>query len=635
MSAGFRHDMPFGAAVAPDGGPVTFRLWAPAQEQVTLVIGAASDTTSSASGRAPETEVAMARTPDGWVEARVDRARAPVGSAYCFALADGFRVPDPAARAQVHDVHGPSLVVDPEAYRWQHPTWAGRAWEETVLYELHIGCFDPERRFDAVRRRLDHLCDLGVTAIQLMPVADFPGARNWGYDGVLPYAPDRSYGSPDELKRLIDEAHGRDLMVFLDVVYNHFGPDGNYLHLYAPDFFADHHRTPWGAAIDFTRPQVRAFFIHNALYWVNEFRVDGLRLDAVHAIADVSPRHILDELAETVHAAVSPGRRVHLVLENDLNQAARLVRRDGDPATPVFFTAQWNDDFHHACHVLATDETVGYYADFAEAPTAALARALAEGFIYQGEASPYRGHRPRGTPSADLPPTAFVTFLQNHDQIGNRAFGERLTRLAGNGARRALTAILLLAPSIPLLFMGEEWDADTPFLYFCDFRDELAVAVREGRRREFQSFPAFAEADARALIPDPNAEGTFQRSCLRWPDPDNDRAKGWLWMVRELLRLRRTTIMPRLAGMTGGQARILTADTGGLALVWTLGDGSTLHLRANLSNATAAEVPPPPPGAPMLFETRPGLLVDASAGILPAWSTLWVLEPSVPGGSAP
>ena len=482
----------------------------------------------------------------GWFE--LVTAAAP-GSRYRYQLDNGLRVADPAARAQEDDVQGPSLVVDPHRYVWQSPAWAGRPWSQTVLYELHVGTFSEEGTFDGVRQKLPHLAGLGVTAIELMPLADFAGRRNWGYDGVLPFAPDRAYGEPDDLKRLIDDAHGLGLMVFLDVVYNHFGPDGNYLPVLAPEFFTEDVHTPWGAGIDYSQRPVRDFVIDNALYWLEEYRFDGLRLDAVHAIQDPSEVHILIELAETVRRVIGRERYVHLVLENDANQA-RYLERDAAGHT-LHYDAQWNDDFHHVAHTLLTGERAGYYADYADRPVERLARALDRGFVYQGEPSAHRGGVPRGEPSGDLPPLAFVDFLQNHDQIGNRAFGERLTMLAEPARLKVMQALLLLAPQVPLLFMGEEWGAREPFLFFCDFHDELADAVREGRRREFAHFPEFANAAARARIPDPNAEATFAASRLDWSKLEAQDHGEWLEGVATLLKVRQEQIVPRLGAGPG------------------------------------------------------------------------------------
>ena len=597
----FFHDMPFGAQTHDEG--VRFRLWAPAQRAPKLLLDAGAN----------ERILPLKPQPDGWFECVTDLAGAH--SRYLYELDDGKRVPDPASRFQPDDVHGASEVIDRRDYAWRTSHWRGRPWRETVLYELHVGAFAND--YDGARRKLDHLARLGVTALELMPLADFEGSRNWGYDGVLPFAPDASYGRPEALKRLIDAAHERGLMMFLDVVYNHFGPSGNYLSLYAPQFFTERHRTPWGAAIDFAQPVVREFFIHNALYWVDEYRFDGLRFDAVDQIRDDSEPHILEEIAQTVRARF-PDRHIHLVLENDNNDAHLLQRESG---APRFYSAQWNDDFHHAAHVLATGEHGGYYMDYMEAPAAALARALAEGFVYQGEHSDYRD-RARGQPSAQLPPLAFVDFLQNHDQIGNRAFGERLSALADMRAAEALHAVLLLAPSIPLLFMGQEWGSTQPFLFFCDYRGELADAVREGRRREFGKFAAFADASARERIPDPNAETTFAMSKLDWSKAELDLPRR-LELIRRLLEIRQREIVPRLSeDLHAGHYE--PADGRAFRIEWILADGAHLNLVAHLAAGSIGGLDWALPGR-RLFASA-----DFPAGdritALPPWSVAWSCE---------
>jgi malto-oligosyltrehalose trehalohydrolase len=497
--------MPFGAEVVADG--VRFRLWAPGAKSVDLAIGNRS--------------VPMGRK-DDWFEHT--EAQAGPGTLYRYRIDGELLVPDPASRFQPQDVDGPSVVVDPQAYRWSDHAWSGRPWSEAVIYELHVGTFTPEGTYAGAIRKIGFLRELGITAIELMPLSDFAGKRNWGYDGVLPYAPDSAYGKPEDLKAFIDAAHAAGLMVLLDVVYNHFGPKGNYLPRYAPQFFTEKHRTPWGAAIDFSNECVRSFFLHNVRYWLEEYRFDGLRFDAVHAIIDESARHILDE----IRASAPPGK--HLILENDANQARFLGKGR--------YSAQWNDDSHHAYHVLATGEDDGYYVSYADAPARHLARCLAEGFAYQGEISAF-SKEARGEPSAHLPPSCFVDFLQNHDQVGNRAFGERLAALAREKPLKALSAIQLLAPSPPLLFMGEEWGCKQPFLFFCDFDGELGEAVRKGRREEFSRFASF-----RKSIPDPLAEGTFRLSVLDW----NRRDAGWLAHYKKLLQLRARAIAPRAFG---------------------------------------------------------------------------------------
>jgi maltooligosyltrehalose trehalohydrolase len=527
---------PFGAEITPDG--VRFRLWAPKARSVEVVL---DDRLSP-----------MERLGDGWFE-RVD-AKARAGSRYRYRIDGTHLVPDPASRFQPEDVDGPSEVIDPAAYRWRDD-WQGRPWREAVIYELHVGTFTPEGTYAGVVQKLNHLKEVGVTAIELMPLSDFAGRRNWGYDGVLPYAPDSAYGRPEDLKVLVQAAHDAGLMVFLDVVYNHFGPKGNYLHVYAPQFFTDRHDTPWGAAIDFTQPAVRQYFLHNVLYWLNEYRFDGLRFDAVHAIHDDSPRHVLFEISEKVRQMF--GEKKHLILENDANQSRFIGAGKYD--------AQWNDDSHHGYHVLATGERDGYYVAYADAPAKHLARCLAEGFAYQGEVSPFTGER-RGEPSAHLPPACFVDFLQNHDQIGNRALGERLLSLSNEKTLKALSAIQLLAPSPPLIFMGEEWGCKQPFLFFCDFDGELGEAVRNGRREEFKRFAGFKER-----VPDPLAETTFRRCVMRWKDRD----AGWLAHYKELLSLRAREIVPLASGpgryrMLGERAFEVTWD--GLILIANCGD---------------------------------------------------------------
>ena len=567
--------MPFGAEMQGDGS-VRFRLWAPSHAAISMELG----------GR----PIPMARMADGWHELVTREASA--GTHYRFILPDGLRVPDPASRHQPEDVHGPSMVVDPTSHAWQDAAWRGRPWEEAVIYELHLGAFTPEGTFRAAIERLDHLVALGVTAIQIMPVAEFPGRRNWGYDGVMPFAPDGTYGHPNDMKALVDAAHARGLMVFLDVVYNHFGPEGNYLHAISPAFFTNRHTTPWGAAIDFTgatsRP-VRDFMIHNALYWIEEFNLDGLRLDAVHAILDDGPVHLLDELAQRIRSAV-PHRPVHLILENEENEASRLARReDGDPRT---YTAQWNDDVHHVLHVAATGEGSGYYADY-RGDTPKLARALAEGFAFQGDHMPYRGHS-RGEPSANLPPSAFVAFIQNHDQVGNRAFGDRLDALAPPEAMRAIAAAYLLLPQIPMLFMGEEWAATQPFPFFCDFGPDLADAVRNGRREEFARFPEFQDPAMRERIPDPMAETTFGSAKLRWDDTTSGPHAERLGWYRRILATRHAEIVPRMAAIRRG-GRALPHGEGCVSVIWPIeGTGEALHLLANLSGNASGMMAPVP-----------------------------------------
>jgi 1,4-alpha-glucan branching enzyme/maltooligosyltrehalose trehalohydrolase len=597
--------MPFGAQVL-DGNATRFRLWAPSAQRVELCLadGTPADTRMDAMG-------------GGWHQVIVEGAGD--GTRYRFRIDGDLEVPDPAARFTGEDVHGHSTVVDPRGYDWGDGAWRGRPWHEAVVYELHVGTFTPEGTFRAVESHLDHLVDLGVTAIELMPLAECPGQRNWGYDGVLLFSPEASYGTPHDLKHLIDAAHRRGLMVLLDVVYNHFGPEGNYLHAYAREFYTERHHTPWGAAINFDGRDSRAvrdFYVHNALYWLEEFHFDGLRFDAVHAIKDDSPTHILSEIAAAVRARLDPDRHVHLVLENDENEARFLRSAAREPER---YDAQWNDDAHHCLHVLLAGETDGYYADYADAQRL-LGRVLTQGYAYQGDASTYRQGRSRGQPSAGLPPTAFVDFLQNHDQIGNRALGERLGHLAAPDALRAGFALLLLSPHVPLLFMGEEWNAAEPFQFFCDFEPELAEKVREGRKREFGAFAKFA--DGAMQLPDPCAAETFQRCKLDWQAVERPAHRLWLELVKELLALRHAHIVPRLPGL---QAEGFDSAPGsGLRATWRCADGSRLQLAANLS-PHAAQSPAPARGE-VVYSTH-GDVHRGATGDLPAWSVAWRIGP--------
>jgi|HubBroStandDraft_2_1064218.scaffolds.fasta_scaffold07159_2 malto-oligosyltrehalose trehalohydrolase len=554
----------------------------------------------------------------GWHELTVPNARA--GTRYQFLLEDGTAAPDPASRYQPLDVTGPSEVIDPDSYQWNTKNWTGRPWHDCILYELHIGTFTPQGTFRAVIDKLDYLRDLGITAIELMPVADFPGQRNWGYDGVLWFAPDSSYGSPDDLKALIDAAHARNLMVFLDVVYNHFGPEGNYIPLYAPTIYTGRHHTPWGEAINYDGPEsrpVREFAIQNALYWLEEFRLDGLRLDAVHALIDDSPKHILEELAERVHDSIGLTRHVHLVLENGANQSRWLVRNDQNQ--PRWYSAQWNDDLHHSLHVAATKETAGYYLDYPDY-LAKLGRALAEGFSFQGEIVKFLNAN-RGEPSTFLPPTAFVGFIQNHDQIGNRAFGERLTSIAEPEAIRAIASVYLLCPQIPLLFMGEEYAAAQPFPFFCDFSGALADAVRNGRRAEFSAFPEFSDPASRERIPDPVSPATFQSAKLQWNDLQSPLHSDWLTWYRNLLRVRTEEIVPRLPKFAGNHATFHVQENI-LQVQWHSIDGSLLKLQACLSDQPS----PIPPDLTGRQICRQG---SASSNSLGSWSVLWsIIDPT-------
>ncbi|MDB5828217.1 MAG: treZ [Variovorax sp.] len=542
----------FGASLTRDGA--RFTLWAPAAEAVILDVES-----GPASG-----SYTMRSHADGWHDTEVPHARG--GDRYRFVLPDGARLPDPASRFNPDDVHGASEVVDPH-HDWRHPDWRGRPWSEAVVYELHVGTFTAAGTYAAAQDRLGELAELGITAIELMPLADFPGKRNWGYDGVLMFAPDASYGTPKALREFIDAAHGHGLMVLLDVVYNHFGPEGNYLPAYCPQFFNPEHQTPWGAAINFdgdNSRNVRDFFVQNALYWIEEFRFDGLRMDAVHAINDTSPVFIIEEIIAAVRSGPGANRHVHIILENEENRASLLERSNGRPTKA---TAQWNDDIHHAVHVLSTGETEGYYADYQAQPLQLFGRALAEGFIFQGQASTFLNGKHRGEQSAHLPGLAFVSFLQTHDQIGNRALGERIHALGEWTLLRAARACVLLSPHVPMFFMGEEFASTTPFQFFCDFGPELARAVTEGRRKEFSHFGGFTGEQGENAVPDPSDESTFLASKLDWDERLREPHADWLAEAKLLLGLRRERLAPLLDTPYQGGKFDATAD-GTLHVEW-------------------------------------------------------------------
>jgi maltooligosyltrehalose trehalohydrolase len=581
----------FGPRLTAEGA--SFRMWAPAAKRVDLLLGNSHP---------------MRHGEYGWFSGDIPGVKA--GARYKFRIDDEIDVPDPASAFQPDDVSGPSELIDHASYLWRAAHWRGRPWQETVVIETHVGTFTGEGTYRAMIDRLDHLVETGVTALELMPLADFGGQRNWGYDGVLWYAPDSAYGRPDDLKALIDEAHLRGLMVFLDVVYNHFGPEGNYLGRYAPSFFTDA-QTPWGNAIDYRVPEVRAFAIENALYWLDEYRFDGLRLDAVHMIVGPGASSMLRDLSKAVgQLAAETGRHIHLVVENGENRASMLDAGQDPPRGK--YRAQWNDDYHHAWHVLLTGESQGYYGDYTKAPRRDIARALASGFVYQGEASAFRGGIFRGEPSGKLSPTAFVNFLQNHDQIGNRALGDRLERHASTEAIEAALAITLLAPAVPMLFMGEEWGSKAPFPFFCDFHGELADAVRNGRHREY----AWAYATSGDAAPDPLEQATFQSAVLDWTSCNEPVVRKRLELVRELLATRRHEIVPRLKGVTFGDAQ--ATEDGLLTAHWRMGDGTMLRLTANLSNTAIADNRTNNPGTPIWGRE--------TAETIPPWSVFWRLE---------
>jgi maltooligosyltrehalose trehalohydrolase len=472
-----------------------FRVWAPAARSVTLRLINAQGTR----------DLPMQREEDGHFALQ---ASASAGDRY-FYIVDGNKpVPDPVSRLLPEGVHGPTQIVDPEAFTWIDERWRGCPLRDYVIYELHIGTFTSEGTFDAAIAKLPYLKKLGITVIEIMPVAAFPGTRNWGYDGVSPYAVQASYGGPDGLKRLVNAAHELGLAVMLDVVYNHLGNEGNYLRLFGP-YFTDKHKTPWGEAINYDQPGsagVRRYFVENALYWIREYHFDGLRLDAVQTIQDDSPKHILAEIKENVAAlAEELGRGVCVIAESDENDDKLVLPADRGG---YGLDAVWSDDFHHALHAFFTGERKGYYQDFGRPEQ--IVRALEQGFVFQGEPFQFWGGRPRGTSSARIAAPAHVLCIQNHDQVGNRAQGERLTAIIPRGAGMLAAALLLLAPETPLLFMGQEYDEPNPFQFFTDYGDPaLQKAVSEGRRNEFKDFD-FQD------VPDPQAPETFHRSKLNW-----------------------------------------------------------------------------------------------------------------------
>ena len=594
------HNLPFGAELRLN--EARFRLWAPRARSVFLQV------------EAPLAQpIPMEHEPGGWFS--TSTSVAGTGARYCY-LVDGRAFPDPASRCQPEGVHGPSEVIDPREYDWSDAGWRGRRWEEIVIYELHLGTFSGSGDFTGAVEHLDHIVELGATAVELMPIAAFPGGHDWGYNGVFLYSPAAHYGRPHALKQLVEACHARGLAIFLDIVYNHFGPEGNYLPAIAPDFFSERHQTPWGAAINFDGPRsrvVREFFIENALYWLEEFHFDGLRFDAVHAIFDDSEPDIISEIVQTVRHRITD-RDVHLILENDRNQTRYLRRTEGRVAG---CTAQWNDDLHHVLHTLVTGDTSGYYGDYITEPAKHLGRALAEGFAYQGERSQFRGARPRGEPSGELPATAFVSFVQNHDQVGNHPFGLRIAARAEEAALHAAITIVLLAPQIPLLFMGEEWASAQPFAFFCDFEPGLRESVRQGRRREFAHFPEFRDEAGREQIPDPTAQSTFAMCRLDWAEPEREPHSRWLARYRRLLEVRRIEIVPRLSGVGSLAGSYQTLGPRAVIVNWQLGDGLGLLLLANFADAAVA-VPGNAANGRMIYgSAEPGAPSSAAFFLLP------------------
>jgi len=563
--------LPFGANLREGG--VDFRVWAPGHDAVDVVLY----------GPAVEEVRPLHPIGAGWFAGEVEGIGP--GARYRYRLDGGDAFPDPASRAQPEGVHEPSEVVDPSAFAWTDRGWTGVPLEELVVYELHVGTFTPEGTFDAAIERLDELAALGVTAVEPMPVASFPGARNWGYDGVALFAPQATYGGPEGLRRFVDAAHARGLAVILDVVYNHLGPEGNYLHAFTGGrYFTDRHRTPWGDAVDFDGPEsasVRELVINNALHWVHEYHVDGLRLDATHAIVDDSPVHVLAEMRARIRESLPAGRHFVLIAEDERNERAVVAPEPEG----LGISAVWADDFHHQLRRRIAGDDEAWFADYG-GTVDEIVETLRKGWFYEGQASPSHGC-PRGTPADGLPPTAFVHCIQNHDQVGNRAHGDRLNHAVDFPPYRAAAALLLLSPYTPLLWMGQEWAATSPFLYFTDHPDELGRRVTEGRRQEFGQFRAFADPAERARIPDPQAPETFARSKLDWSERDRMPHEGMLALHRTLLHLRRAHPALRRRDRNAFAVEVLGPDA--IALRRT-GDGSALLLVVSFSGPLHADL---------------------------------------------
>ncbi len=561
-----------GATPLPDGR-CGFCVYAPAAAKVEVRLLSPGERT-----------VPLSRDDRGYHRGTADDA--PPGTLYRYRLDGGRELPDPASRFQPGGVHGPSQVVDRSGFPWEDGEWKGLALESYVLYELHVGTFSPAGTFDAVIPRLEDLRDLGVTAVELMPVAQFPGGRNWGYDGACPFAVQVTYGGPDALKRLVNACHRRELAVVLDVVYNHLGPEGNYLAEFGP-YFTDRYRTPWGAALNFDGPgsdEVRRYFLENALSWLTEFRFDALRLDAIHGIVDESAYPFLAELADEIRKlAERTERKVYLIPESDRNDA-RVVT-PGDRGG-LGLSAQWNDDFHHAVHALLTGERNGYYRDFGRLEH--LARAYADGFVYAGQYSSFRRRR-HGNSSRHVAARKFVVFTQNHDQVGNRLGGERLASLVPFEALKLAAGAVLLSPYLPLLFMGEEYGETAPFLYFVSHSDPALVeAVRSGRRKEFAAFRWEGE------IPDPQDEGTFARSRIAPRPPESGRGRTLRDFYRELLMLRKDH--PVLSSLSKEDMEVTVCENENVLLVRRWRGGGQTAAFFHFGTGPVSLALPLPPG---------------------------------------
>ncbi|MEA2538807.1 MAG: glycogen debranching enzyme [Acidobacteriaceae bacterium] len=590
------HHMPFGCELQEPSG-VSFRIFAPGADTMRLKLGGAS---------AP---LQMNSRGDGWHQLSVPDAGP--GTSYFLVLPDGTRVPDPASRYQPDDVYGPSEVIDPKAYAWRDRAWRGRSWTDAVLYEMHVGAFTPEGKYRSVIEKLEHLQELGITAIELMAVGDFPGRRNWGYDGVLWYAPDSSYGRPEELKGLVDAAHARGIMVIFDVVYNHLGYVANFIPRYWPEFHSSLHDTPWGKPPNFDghgKEQVREFIIHNALYWIEEFHGDGLRLDASHDMKDCSPRHILDELAERVHTLAGE-RQVHLILEDEHNESARMMR-DSDGRARLY-SAQWNHQMAHLRELPGAEPCSLRAA--VDQKTEIVSRMLAIGF----------GGITKATNEADeidchAPPAAYVSFLQTHDLVGNDLLGQRIYAKAPVHAVRALSAIYLLVPQIPMLFMGDEWGASTPFPFFCDFDGDTGQQAREGRLKFLRKNLQVEEREF-VRVPDPLAELSFRSAHLDWNELSQRGHAEWLRWYRDVLKLRREQIVPLAKSIREQCGTYELRSRRVFAATWNLEHNARLILQANLCEI------------PAHFDSDAGRVLwiegtEMGPGQLGPWTVRWSVE---------
>jgi len=588
------HHMPFGCELA--NGGVRFQMFAPAVESVQLEVNSGS------------TLVSMEPRGNGWYECVVPDIGP--GARYRFVLPDGTRVADPASRFQPEDVCGPSEVIDPCAYRWSDGEWKGRPWNEAVLYELHVGTFSPAGTFLGAIEKLDHLQRLGITGIELMALSDFHGTRNWGYDGVLLYAPDSVYGRPEELKALVDAAHARGIMVLFDVVYNHLGREGNMLPKYWPTFLSPLHDTPWGKPPNFDAEgacEVREFIIHNALYWIEEFHVDGLRIDASHDMRDASHRHILDELAERIHTAAG-SRGIHLVLEDEHKATARLMRDLN--GRPRLCSAQWNHEMAHLREI--ADETQTARQGGVRKLTETLAKMVAVGYTAVRTADGFDDTDCR------VPPTAFICFLQTHDLVGNDLTGERTYSKIPLRINRALSTVYLLVPQIPMLFMGDEWGASTPFLFFCDFSGEMGDEIRKGRW-DFVKKELHLEDSDLERMPDPLSLKSFLDSHLDWDELSEPQHADWLQWYRRILAVRREQVIPLLRTVRESCGKYELLGPGALSAHWMLGNNARLTVDANLHDKAGDF--PPPDGTVLWLEGE-----EETPARLAPWSVRWTLK---------